>query len=123
MFDIDVRGRIPIYEQLKDQIRSYIRIGILEADKQIPSIRSVASELELNVNTVKRAYQELEAEGILYSVAGKGSFVSPDALKSKTVAKRTMNLLEEQLNSAKHKGVTKEEIMKLIEKIYEEGNN
>ncbi len=122
MFDIDMRGRIPIYEQLKDQTRKYIRLGILGPDMKMPSIRSLSAELNVNVNTVKRAFQELENEGVIYSVPGKGSFVSPTALQNTASAERALASLEEQLVSAKHKGVAKEELMKLIEKVYREGN-
>lgn len=120
MFDVDTRSRIPIYEQLKDQIMKFIRIGILEPDTKLPSIRSVAIEINANVNTVKRAFQELEMEGVIYTVVGKGSFVSPTALDNSFAAEKALDSIEEQLISARHKGVTKEEMMKLINKIYEE---
>ena len=120
MFDVDTRSRKPIYEQLKDQILNFIRLGILEQDAKLPSIRSVALEIGANVNTVKRAFQELEMEGVIYTVTGKGSFVSPTALDSNSAAEKALDSIAEQLRSAKHKGVTKEEMIKLINEIYEE---
>ncbi|MDD6022306.1 MAG: GntR family transcriptional regulator [Acutalibacteraceae bacterium] len=120
MFDVDTRSRIPIYEQLKDQILNFIRVGILEPDAKLPSIRSVALEIGANVNTVKRAFQELEMDGVIYTVAGKGSFVSPTALDSNSAAEKALDSIEEQIRSAKHKGVKKEEMLKLINRIYEE---
>ena len=120
MFNIDTRSRIPIYEQLKDQIQNYVRVGILAADEQLPSIRGVAAQTGVNVNTVKRAFQELESEGVIYSVVGKGSFVSPEALNSTVSAKKALGEIEEQLKSIKLKGVTKQELSELIEKIYKE---
>lgn len=120
MFNIDTRSRIPIYEQLKDQILNLVRLGILVADEQLPSIRSVAAQTGVNVNTVKRAFQELESEGIVYSVVGKGSFISPAALESTVSAKKALGEIEEQLKSIKLKGVSKEEILELIGKIYKE---
>ncbi len=120
MFDVDTRSRIPIYEQLKDQILNFIRLGILEQDAKLPSIRSVALEIGANVNTVKRAFQELEMEGVIYTVTGKGSFVSPTAFDSNSAAEKALDSIAEQLRSAKHKGVTKEEMIKLINEIYEE---
>lgn len=120
MFDLDTRSRIPIYEQLKDQIMKFIRLGILEPDTKLPSIRSVALETGANVNTVKRAFQELEMEGVIYTLVGKGSFVSPTALDSTQAAEKALDAISEQLKSAKHKGVQKEEMIKLINEIYEE---
>ncbi len=120
MFDVDVRSRIPIYEQLKDQIMMYIRLGILEPDTKLPSIRSVALDIGANVNTVKRAFQELESEGVIYTVVGKGSFISPTALDSNTAAEKALDSIREQLLSAKRKGVSKEKMIKLINEIYEE---
>lgn len=120
MFDVDTRSRIPIYEQLKDQIMKFIRLGILEPDTKLPSIRSVALDINANVNTVKRAFQELEMEGVIYTVVGKGSFVSSTALDNSFAAEKALSSIEEQITSAKHKGVTKEEMIKLINKIYEE---
>lgn len=120
MFDVDTRSRIPIYEQLKDQILNFIRLGILEPDAKLPSIRSVALEIGANVNTVKRAFQELEMDGVIYTVVGKGSFVSPTALDSNSAAEKAVDSITEQLKSAKHKGVTKEEMIKLINEIYGE---
>ena len=69
-------GVLPIYEQLKKAIIENTLLGILEPDEQLPSVRSLSKELGVNPNTVQKAYQALESEGIIYSLAGKGSFVS-----------------------------------------------
>lgn len=121
MLSIDIRSRIPIYEQIKNQILNLIRIGVLVEDEQLPSIRNVASETGVNVNTVKRAFQELESEGIIYTIAGKGNFVSPTVLDSTVSAKKALSEIEEQINSAKLKGVAKKELLDLVERIYKEG--
>lgn len=120
MLSIDIRSRIPIYEQIKNQILNLIRIGVLVEDEQLPSIRNVASETGVNVNTVKRAFQELESEGIIYTIAGKGNFVSPTALDSTVSAKKALSEIEEQISSAKLKGVTQKELLDLVERIYKE---
>lgn len=73
---IDYQDGRPIYEQIVTQYQMLILRGILEKDEQLPSVRSLAMELSANPNTVQRAYQELERDGYIYSVKGKGSFVS-----------------------------------------------
>ena len=67
----------PIYEQIYTQLKEQIIGGDLEADAPLPSIRSLAKDLRISVITTKRAYDELEKEGFIYTVAGKGSFVAP----------------------------------------------
>lgn len=75
MININFRDPRPIYEQIKDNLRRLIVSGILAADSKIPSVRELASELAINPSTIQRAYRELEAEGYICSVPGKGSFV------------------------------------------------
>jgi len=74
---IENRSNTPIYEQIYTQIKMQIIGGTLCADEALPSIRSLAKDLRISVITTKRAYDELEREGFLYTVAGKGSFVAP----------------------------------------------
>ena len=73
---IDNRSGQPIYEQIVDQIRDQILAGALKPDTALPSIRSLAKDLRISVITTKRAYEELEQAGFLYTVAGKGCFVA-----------------------------------------------
>ncbi|ULO06721.1 GntR family transcriptional regulator [Paenibacillus sp. 19GGS1-52] len=77
MFELDVRSRKPIYEQLIDKVKEMVQHGILQADEQLPSVRTLSSQLTVNPNTIQKAYRELEREGYIYSLQGKGSFVSP----------------------------------------------
>lgn len=99
---------------------NYISLGILQADDRLPSIRQISSDSSVNVNTVKRAFSELERDGIIYTVAGKGCFVSPDAKQNNSAAKKSLSELEPYINSAKSKGVKKDELLSLLEKIYGE---
>lgn len=78
MIAIDYSDRRPLYEQITDRFRQLIVRGVLLPEEQLPSVRSLAMELSINPNTIQRAYQELEREGFIYSVKGKGSFVAPD---------------------------------------------
>ena len=76
MFDIDVKSRVPIYEQLTENVKCLIIQGVLTPGEQLPSVRSLAQELTINPNTIQKAYRELEREGYVISRPGKGSFVN-----------------------------------------------
>ena len=75
MIHLNVRDARPVYAQIVDSYKAQITSGILEAGDQLPSVRELASQLAINPNTIQRAYRELEAEGWIASVSGKGSFV------------------------------------------------
>lgn len=122
MFEIDSRSRIPIYEQIKNQLITCIRLGIYKADEQLPSIRSVSLQTGINVNTVKRAFADLEDEGIIYTLVGRGSFVSADAADNTSIAEKALRDIEPDLRSLKSKGVTKDSILELIDEIFKEDN-
>ena len=76
MIRLDYRDARPIYEQVRDGLRSMMVTGVLAAGDKLPSVRSLATELAINPNTIQRAYRELELDGYILSVAGKGSFVA-----------------------------------------------
>lgn len=122
MIIIDYRSRTPIFEQIKEQIMNLINIGELKPDDKLPSIRQLASDLNLNVNTVKRAFQELETEKVTYSVPGKGVFISPSAIANELVLDNAESELKRILTSSKAKGVTQERIIALVNEIYEKGD-
>lgn len=76
MFNIDFQSRIPIYEQIINQVERYIASGILKSNEQLPSVRQIAFDLGINPNTIQRAYTELERMGVIVSIMGKGNFVA-----------------------------------------------
>ena len=76
MFTLNYRDSQPIYGQIKDGLRRMIVSGALEPGEKLPSVRAMAMDLAINPNTIHRAYSELEAEGFIYSIPGKGSFAS-----------------------------------------------
>lgn len=78
---VDPRSRVPIYEQLIQKVKSLVYSGELRADDPMPSVRSLAAELAINPNTIQRAYAALEAEGVIYSLPARGSFVSDNTQK------------------------------------------
>ena len=77
MFAINYRDSRPIYEQIMDELRKMIISGVFAPDEKLPSVRELAVSLTINPNTIQRAYRELEQEGYIVSVPGKGSFVAP----------------------------------------------
>ena len=120
MIRLDYRDARPIYEQVRDGLRSMMVTGVLAAGDKLPSVRSLATELAINPNTIQRAYNELETEGYIYSVAGKGSFVSGTADAD---AARRENLKEDLRKLAgelRYLGMTHEDAMKLIKEVYEQ---
>ena len=86
MIVIDYRDTRPIYEQVVEKFKILILKGGLQADEQMPSVRSLAMDLSINPNTIQKAYTELERQGFIYTVRGRGNFVaSPDKLKKERI--------------------------------------
>ena len=75
MFELDLRSRVPIYEQLVAKIKALIINDVMKADEQLPPVRVLAAELTINPNTIQKAYRELEHQGYICSIPGKGHFV------------------------------------------------
>lgn len=92
MLQLNYRGGKPIYEQIKEQLRRMIVSHAIQADEKLPSIREIASGLAINPNTIQRAYRELENEGYIYTIAGKGSFAAP---RQEIDTKRKQDLLKD----------------------------
>ena len=105
----------PIYEQVRDAYRQRILAGVLAPGEQLPSVRELSSRLAVNPNTIQRAYAELEAEGYIYSVAGRGSFVSTgDGEHLRRIAELTGRLAP-VLEELKSLGYTREQLLALWE--------
>ncbi|HEX2924814.1 MAG TPA: GntR family transcriptional regulator [Ruminiclostridium sp.] len=77
MIQLDLKDPRPIYEQIKDKIKELVINGALKPDDKIPSVRELAQTLTINPNTIQKSYKDLESEGIIYSVKGKGNFIAP----------------------------------------------
>lgn len=76
MIQLNYRDAKPIYEQIKEGLRRLVITGVIATDEKLPSVRELASELSINPNTIQRAYRELEQEGYIYTISGKGSFAA-----------------------------------------------
>lgn len=121
MILLDYRDKRPIYEQVVEKLERLIVNGALEADSRMPSVRSMGVELAVNPNTIQRAYNQLEQDGYLYTVSGRGSFVAPesewrDGKKQKMLAE--WSLVTER---AKESGLTRRELESALGRIYGEG--
>lgn len=116
---IDQKNSIPIYEQIYNQIRDCIVDGSLKKHDKLPSIRLLAKELEVSVITSKRAYEDLEKDSFIYSVPGKGSYVSD--LDSQVMIKSYVKEIEEHLEAvaslAEVAEISEEEIILIYRKI------
>lgn len=118
---IDYHSRVPIYEQIKEQIIMLINTGIYKPNEQLPSIRSLSNELNINVNTIKRAFADLEKDGVTYSAQGRGIFVSENPIGNSKIVAGAIEDIRIALTSGKAKGVTREDLQSLIEEIYRAG--
>ena len=120
--NISNTSTIPLYEQIQTQIKSQILNGSLQAGDGLPSIRNLAKELKVSIITTKRAYEELEKDGFIQTVIGKGTFVSTqntERLKEITLY-NLENKLEEIIKQAKSAGITLEEGLEIFKSIYED---
>ena len=112
----------PIYEQITEQIKSSILTGELQEGESLPSMRRLAKDLQISVITTKRAYEELEKAGFIYSIVGKGSFVAEQNLE--LVREKKLKVIEEQLNAvianSREIGLSIDDLQQLLEILYEE---
>ncbi len=115
---LDYHSRTPIYEQIKEQIVLDISRGVLKKDDQLPSLRQLSAQLGLNINTVKRALSELENQGVIYTIAGKGVFISGDAKSQNIYLQQSLDAIKVSLVNGKAMGVRKEQVEELINKIF-----
>ncbi len=118
MIVIDYQDRRPLYEQVVEKFKMLIMRGVLEADAQMPSVRSLAAELSINPNTIQRAYAELERQGFIYPVKGRGNFVSPD-LKLKEERRREYeDRLVKLLKEGQEMGLDRTELWHIVDEVW-----
>ena len=105
---------IPIYEQIKDQIKEYVASGTLNSKDPLPSIRTLSTQIGISVMTVKKAYDELLDEGVIITIPGKGSYINLDSVKiiRESMIDKIELLLGEAIDIAKSINITKEELLK-----------
>lgn len=114
MISLNYRDSRPIYEQIRDELRKLIVTGALGPDDKLPSVRALATQLAINPNTIQRAYNELESEGYIYSVPGKGSFAAGNAGADQRRQKALVGQVRELLRELRYLGMSREELGALL---------
>ncbi len=118
MILIDYRDRRPIYEQVVEKMADLMIRGILPQDSQLPSVRSLATDLAINPNTIQRAYVELERQGYIYSVKGKGSYVAENHRIREKNRQEVLKSLEALVERAEAVGITMLEVQETVIQTY-----
>lgn len=119
---ISAASNLPIYEQIVRAVKNEIIAGNLKEEDALPSIRGLARDLQISIVTTNRAYEELEKEGLIYSVAGKGFFISKqntNMLMEKKI-QGMENDIQELIKECKKSGISKEDMISMIEVIWDE---
>ena len=121
MYQIDVMSRTPVYEQIVNQTEKFILLGLLKPGDKIASVRNLAMELSVNPNTIQKAMLELDRRGAIFSVPGRGCFVAENAVEKLASARRSELVeLKRELEELCLAGITKEEILAVIEEVFEQ---
>ena len=120
MININPRDSKPIYEQIKNEFRKLIAAGIITEGEKLPSVRDLASQISINPNTIQRAYRDLEAEGCIYSVPGKGSFASGGNTAATTQKNDLLKRFRALLSELKSAGIDRPELETFISDFYKE---
>ena len=117
---VDLRSRTPIYEQIINNIKERALSGELKADQQLPSIRQLTHQLGINPNTIHKAYAELERQGVIYSLAGRGAFIAADDEVKKLANEKCEELMqniETSISAVKKFGAKKDDVQERIERV------
>lgn len=119
MIILDYKDWRPIYEQVAEKLEELMLLGVLGENEPLPSVRSLAMELSINPNTIQRAYAELERQGYIYTVKGKGSFVAENSVMKEKRKKDLLIQVSEVIDEAIRLGISGEEIKNMVEIQYQ----
>lgn len=122
MIQVDVRSRVPIYEQIVNSFKQMTMSGILSPDEKLPSVRELSQELTINPNTIQKAYQELERQNIIYTKRGQGSFVNPNiqAINKEEKMEELIEEIKRIIVESMYLGISKEKFWDIINSAYED---
>ena len=120
MLKLDYKNDKPLHEQISQGIKELIMCGVLQGEDQLPSVRDLSVSLTVNPNTVQRAYRSLEAEGIIYSIRGKGNFVAAAPEADKKMLDSLYASFRDAVRELAFYGVEKGDINEVIDEIYKE---
>jgi len=119
MIMIDLMSRVPIYEQIIEQLETFVLKGILDVGDQIPSVRNLSIQLSINPNTIQKAYSELVRTGIIDTVPGRGSFIAKEAKANlRNLQGNQLKELSNIVEKLALAGISKEEIIESINKVF-----
>lgn len=122
MILFDYRDKRPIYEQIVEKLEKMIISGGMEPLTRMPSVRSLAMELSVNPNTIQRAYTQLEQDGYLYTVSGRGSYVTAENEWRENKQSKVLKEWQDITRQAKEAGVAEERLAEYLHQIYEEAH-
>ena len=115
MFLLNLQSKTPIYEQIQEQILKFIEVGVLKPGDRLPSVRQMAMDNGINPNTVAKAYAEMEKNGYVYNLPKKGVYVAEVNINDSRIQQ-----IRQLLIPLKENGITKEELLEVINGIYKE---
>ena len=118
MITLDYADRRPIYEQVVEKMKELVLLGVLETDSQLPSVRELAMELSINPNTVQRAYAELERQGVIYCVKGRGNFVSGGKDLKEEHRQELITQISELVKEAVKAEISEEDFLNCVREAY-----
>ncbi|MBE6770331.1 MAG: GntR family transcriptional regulator [Ruminococcaceae bacterium] len=118
MLQIDLGSRVPIHEQLVNGVLRLRTVGVLKSGDKLPSVRALAQKLGINPNTVQKAYAALEENGVIYSIAGKGSFLSQSDAAQQALVSNALSSFKEIVQKAKSIGISEKELISALDEIY-----
>lgn len=121
MFTIDFTSRVPIYEQICNNVIKLASAGVFKSGDRLPPVRTVAQEIGVNPNTVAKAYRTLEIDGYIYSTVGRGTFLTDKLTKSTAFKDMAVKTFRESAKSAELYGVPRQQLIDIINAIYEGG--
>lgn len=120
MIHVDFRDAHPIYEQVKEQFRRLIVQEVLSVDEKLPSVRELAAALAINPNTIQRAYRDLEQEGYVYTIAGKGSFVAGSPTLNEKQQQELLKKLSMVLEECYYGKIAKKVVKQQVDDCYKQ---
>lgn len=123
MLTVNFSSRTPVYQQLYDDVVRLVSLGVFKNNTKLPPVRTLATELGINPNTVQKAYKMLENDGYIYSTVGRGSFISDKLNQNEAEKIEAKKELKASIDKAYKKGITKEEITEMVDDVLRGGNN
>ena len=121
MIQLNYRDSKPIYEQIKDGLRRLVVTGAVKKDEKLPSVRELATSLSINPNTIQKAYRELEQEGYIYTIAGKGSYAAERGFVASVRSDELMKEFDEIVKELLYLCEDKDILIKRIEELAKGG--